>query len=181
MRGTVDGLDSALPLALLLPGVYQEDAFAQRLMSGFDVVLAPVLATLDDLAAYVDPRLAPDDFVRWLAGWVGVPFDASWTPERRREVVAHAVPMHRRRGTLAGVVDLVRLAVGDDADIKVKDTGGASWSQAPDAPLPGGPEAALHVVVTVGDPDTVQMRRLHDLVAATAPAHVLCTVDVVRR
>jgi phage tail-like protein len=33
-------------------------------------VLAPVVATIDCLGAYLDPALTPEDFLRWLGGWV---------------------------------------------------------------------------------------------------------------
>ena len=72
MRGIVPDLASAVPIAQRLPGVYQEGDFTQRFVSTFDTALAPVIATLDGLPGYVDPWLAPPDFLDWLAGWVGV-------------------------------------------------------------------------------------------------------------
>jgi phage tail-like protein len=173
----IDGLDSALPLALQLPAVYQEDEFTRRLVSAFDAVLAPVLATLDDLPVYVDPRLAPDDFVAWLAGWVGAELEHATTPAALREVVATAVSLHRRRGTVGGVADVVRIATS--GDVEVVESGGARWARAPGTALPGVAPASLRVRVTVADPTGVDLRRLDALVASVKPAHVVHTVEVV--
>ena len=58
----------------------------QRFVSTFDTALAPVIATLDGLPGYVDPWLAPTDFLDWLAGWVGVEVDEEWTVPQRRQI-----------------------------------------------------------------------------------------------
>jgi phage tail-like protein len=173
----IDGLESAVPLVFGLPAVYQEDEFTRRLVSAFDTALAPVLATLDDLPVYVDPRLAPDDFVAWLAGWVGAELEHATTPAARREVVATAVSLHRSRGTRAGIADVVRIATR--GQVEVVESGASGWATEPGSALPGEAPAAVHVRVTVADPAGVDVRRLDALVAAVKPAHVVHTVEVV--
>jgi phage tail-like protein len=179
MRGTVPGLATPHPLAPTLPAYLQEDGFAVRLTQGLDEVLAPVLSVLDCLEAYVDPRLAPDDFLEWLAGWVGAQLDDAWDDERRRLRVASAVSLHRHRGTLAGVRAVVELATGGDVD--VEETGGVSRSVEPTGdpaePTPPG----LTITVRVDDPDGVRLRALEELVDATKPAHVPHSIQVVAR
>ena len=98
-RGIVAGLATPAPLVQRLPGVLQDDEFTQRFVGAFDEAYAPILATLDSLACYFDPRLAPADFVDYLAGWVGVQLDDSWDLEQRRAIVAGAALVHRSRGT----------------------------------------------------------------------------------
>ena len=186
MRGVVDDLTSAAPLALQLPAVLQDDDFAQRFVSAFDVALAPILATLDDLPAYVDPHLAPDDFVEWLSGWVGVEFAGGWDLPTRRAVVAGAVAGYRRDATVGGIRAAVQRATGaTEEDVTVTDSGGARWSATPGAPLPGDTGASLHVRVVVdGEPAdglAVLQRRVERLVAAMKPAHVVATVEVSSR
>lgn len=95
-RAAVPGLPSRYPIGGQLPALYAEDDFAQRFTAGLDTVLAPVFATLDNLPAYFDPRLAPADFLSWLAAWVGGVDDPRWPVELRREAVARAVELHRR-------------------------------------------------------------------------------------
>ena len=62
----------------MLPAMFHDDDLSQRLCGGLDDVIAPVPATLDSFWAYLDPALAPVDFVEWLAGWVGLELDQTW-------------------------------------------------------------------------------------------------------
>ncbi|MCI3153039.1 MULTISPECIES: phage tail protein [Streptomyces] len=71
MRGSLDGLGSSAPIGAMLPAIFADDDLAQRFVAGLDEVLAPLLVVLDNLDAYFDPALAPLDFTRWLADWVG--------------------------------------------------------------------------------------------------------------
>ena len=71
-------LVSPHPLGAYLPALYQEDEFAQRWTSGLDVVLAPIFHSMDNIEAYLDPRLAPADFLDWLASWMGLVADETW-------------------------------------------------------------------------------------------------------
>ena len=177
MRGAIPGLPSPHPLAAALPALYQEDEFTREFVSAFDEVLAPVLSTLDNFPHYLDPMLAPIDLVDWLAGWLGVVPDESWPAARRRELVARAVTLYRRRGTLRGLADQVALATG--GEVEVRDSGAVTWSGTPGTPLPGSGDVAVRVRVRVDDPAKVDARRLKRLVAAAKPAHVAHHVEVV--
>ncbi|MGH9198184.1 MAG: phage tail protein, partial [Acidimicrobiia bacterium] len=75
MRESAPDLETPYPLGQTLPAIFQEDDFALRFVSAFDRVLAPVISTLDNVSAYLDPKIAPPDFVEWLAGWVGLALD----------------------------------------------------------------------------------------------------------
>ncbi|WP_460606713.1 phage tail protein [Jatrophihabitans fulvus] len=177
-RGMVDDLESSAPLGQRLPAVMQDDPFAMRFVSAFDTAFAPVLATLDDLAAYVDPHLAPDDFVRWLAGWVGVELGDATPPEVRRDLVAGAVELFRQDGTVAALAQAVALVTGG-ADVEITESGGARWSQVSGTALPGDASATVRVRVTAADGASVDRRRVAAAVAALVPAHVVPTVEVV--
>ena len=176
MRGTVGGLTSPVPVSSRLPAVLQEDELLVRFTGAIDDVLAPVFLTLDALACYVDPHLAPADFLEWLCAWVGIEPDDTWSTQRRREIVAHAAEVHRWRGTRHGVAEAVRLVV--DGDVQVDDSGGSTWSAAPVGPLPGTPAPALRVRVTARGP--VARRRVERVVAAVTAAHVPVTLEIVQ-
>jgi phage tail-like protein len=177
-RGTVPGLPTPHPIAGLLPAVYQEeDPFAVRFTAGLDEVLAPVLATLDCLDAYVDPLLAPEDFLDWLAGWVGAVLDENVPLALRRSAVAGAAALHRRRGTVAGLRSALELLTGGTVD--VADSGGAAWSATPGGVPPG--ESVPWVAIRVVAPPGVAVRSVEAVVAAAKPAHVKHSVEVVNR
>jgi phage tail-like protein len=178
MRGTVEGLTTPHPLGELLPGVYQEDAFAQRLCDALDSVLAPVIATLDCLEAYLDPELTPLDFLDWLAGWVAVTLDQNWPEERRRALVANAGELYRWHGTVKGITEHVALYTGVSPE--VTDSGGAVWSPVPGGPLPGSPTFEVVVRVRVADPSTLNPNHLDAVVSAVKPAHVAHRVEILQ-
>ena len=176
MRGTIPRLQSAHPLAPFLPSALQEDRFTTGFVAGLDEVLAPILTSLDNLAAYLDPRLAPEDFLFWLAGWMGVDVDATWPLERRRQLVACAIDLYRRRGTAVGL--RLHLEVCTGGQVEISESGGVAWSQTHGAQLPGEEVPRLAVRVTVDDPSQLPQRVLDDLVAAAKPAHVLHHAEV---
>ena len=178
MRGTVVGLANSSPFIAMLPAIYQEDEFTERFTAGFDDVMAPILATLDCLIDYVDPLVAPEDFLEWLSGWVGIELDEGWPIERRRAVVSSAVEMYRMRGTVAGLRANLEVLTG--GTVEVVDSGGVSWSKDPDAPLPGEASPRLAVRVAVDDVSAAPTDLVAAAVAAAKPAHVVLRVEVVR-
>jgi len=178
-RGLVRTLSSPHPLGEALPALFQEDGFTQRFMSAFDSALAPIFATLDNLTAYLDPWLAPPDFLEWLGSWFGLVLDDAWSVDRRRAVLANAFEFYRMRGTVKGLKAQVETLTGGTAEII--DTGGVATSTKAGEALPGSPNFALMVRVAVDDPSTINASRLDALVAAAKPAYVTHKVQVVKR
>ncbi len=166
----IAGLASPAPLVHRLPGVLQDDEFTQRFVSAFDDVYAPILTTLDSLACYFDPHLAPPDFVDFLAGWVGIELDDSWSVQQRRAIVAGAAVVHRRRGTRRGIEEALGLGLG--GEVTITESGGCTWSQTPGGELPGTGPARMTVRIEVREPAEVDPRRVESLIEATKPAHV---------
>jgi phage tail-like protein len=159
-----------------LPGIYQDDGLVQDLCSALDEVIAPVVATLDCLPAYLDPETAPADVLEWLAGWVGVVLD-DVVPERRRGFLRRAAELHRWRGTAHGVRSAVAAWCGVEPELV--ESGGSGWSAEGGTPLPGEPTPGLFVRVRLRESAAVDVSRLDALVAATKPAHVPHRVEVV--
>jgi phage tail-like protein len=177
-RGLVRSLASPHPLIETLPALFQDDGFTQRFVSAFDAALAPIFATLDNLAWYFDPWLAPEDFLEWLAGWFGMTLDESWSVERRRTLVAKAYDFYRMRGTPSGLKAQVEALTG--GTVELHETGGVTTSTTAGTAFPGSPNYALLVRVTVDDPTAVNLSRLDRLVAEAKPAHVTHKVELVK-
>ena len=175
-RAHVPGLASPHPLGERLPAIYLEDSFVQRLASALDEVLAPVFSSLDNLDAYLDPALAPEDFVHWLGEWVGLAPDESWPLDRRRAVLAEAVDLYRVRGTARGLAAYLRLLTG--ADVEIEETGGTTYSTGADPEPPGSPNFAMVVKLRASDAPHLDLARLDALVAAAKPAHVAHRIEV---
>ncbi|MER7755102.1 phage tail protein [Kitasatospora sp. NPDC097643] len=168
-RALLPGLATRHPIGSQLPGLYAEDEFTQRFTAGLDEVLAPILCTLDNLAGYFAPPLAPADFLALLAHWTGAPV-------ARPEAVAAAVRLHAVRGTRAGLAAVVRQVYGVEPEIE--ENGGAAWSAVSGAALPGAAAPALLVRLRVADPRAVDQAALAALVAANCPAHLPVRVEV---
>jgi phage tail-like protein len=175
MSRTAVLVPSPYRLGELLPAMYADDDFAQRLTAGLDAVLAPVLSTVDNLAAYLDPDLTPVDFLAYLASWVGVRLEPAWPLAARRAVVGRAVALHRLRGTGPGLVERLWLCLGVYA--QVLDGPGATWSATPDTELPGSPVAEVVVRVWPGPSGVLDPDQVGALVAASCPAHLRCVVE----
>lgn len=160
-----------------LPAMFLDDAFVQRFCDGLDDVLAPVPSALDNFWAVLDPELTPPDFLDWLGSWVGVEMDRTWPVQRHRAMVASAAALYRRRGTCAGLADLIELSVGVRPDLG--EGGGVAWSQAPNGPFPGRDGAELVVRLPMDTPDEVVIGRLNALIAANKPGHLRHRVEFV--
>jgi phage tail-like protein len=148
------------------------------MLASLDEVLAPVISTIDNFDAYLDPRLTPEDFLAWLAGWVGIAMDEGWDEARKRMVVARAVELYRLRGTAAGLAGQVEIQTG--GTVEIVENGATGWSVDPGGELPGSPDPLVVVRITVPDPKAIDTQRLDMLVAAAKPAHVLHRIEIVK-
>ena len=166
-------------MTALLPSLYQDDEFALRFVSGLDELLAPVLVTCDSIDAYVDPELAPVDFVEWLAGWVGLELDDNWPESRKRALVARAADLYAWQGTSQCLADVIEIYTGVRPEIE--DSGGVAWSAAPDGDIPGSPAMEVTIRLRAADAATIDLARLDRLVSRAKPAEIVHRVEVVDR
>jgi phage tail-like protein len=179
MRTDLPGLANPVPLIGLLPSIFHEDPVAQRFCAGLDEVLSPVFATLDCLDAYLDPALAPEDFLEWLTMWVGAALREDWPIARKRALIARTVDLYSRRGTVAGLREEIELHTG--GEVQIKETGGIASSQTPAADLPGEAVPRVAVRVIVDDPSLVKFAWIDEIVASSKPAHVMHQLEIVGR
>ena len=105
--------DSYLPL---LPAIYAVDSpagdFLQRLLTLFQSFFEGVETEIATLPLLFDPALAPTRFLDWLAGWLGVELDESWSDAKRREAIAEGFAWFARRGTRKGLEHAIEFATG---------------------------------------------------------------------
>lgn len=178
MRGLIEGLDTPHPIGLELPGLFHDDDFTQRFTSALDEVLAPIFLTLDAIEAYVDPWLAPEDFLTWLSEWLGIPIEQDLPETRQRRLVAQAATLYGWAGTAKGIAEVVEAYTGVRPE--VEDTGGTSWSASPGGDIPGTDGPGVTVRIRVDDPATIDSARVERLLAGFVPASVVATVEVVK-
>jgi phage tail-like protein len=176
VRGLVVDLEARQSLLGSLPGLYQEDDLARALVAAFDASLAAVVSTIDNFPAYLDPALTPDDFLDWLAGWVGLLPDETWPLQRRRALVAVASQVFRRRGTAAGLAMHLKLLTA--GEVEVTDSGGVSWSRTPGTAAPGDDSYSVAIRVKPPKKETLDAARLEAIVATATPAHVSHAITI---
>jgi phage tail-like protein len=112
------------PLVGLLPSIYQEQPQVRQLLGAFETVLfggtdsavglAGIIAALPEL---LDPQRARPEFLPWLARWVGLRIPPGLPLDAQRELIAHAVPLYQRRGTKAGLQQLLDIVSGSRASV----------------------------------------------------------------
>lgn len=176
MRGTVSGLPSPHPLGMTLPGLYRDDPFTQALCAALDEVLAPVVSVLDNLPAYLDLSMAPEDLLPWLTRWVGIAVDPALPGHRQRELLRAAASLQGWQGTARGIELAVEALLG--VDVEVLETGAAAWSTDPGAALPGSPGAQVLVRVDAPPGAATDPELVETVVAAVVPAHVVHRVEI---
>jgi phage tail-like protein len=154
-------LQSSAPVGAVLPGILQEDPLLLQLCGMLDDLVAPVVAALDCFDAYLDPALAPADFLPWLGALLGA--------SSERLDIASATADHAQCGTVGVLRRHAAYAAGVDlAQVTVIDPGGVSWSQAPGhaTSLPPGTEPIRVVVQVAAD----EAARVDELAATTRVA-----------
>jgi phage tail-like protein len=176
-------VSAAYRVSGLVPALFHEDPLFLELCAAFDDLLSPVVTALDCFTAYLDPSLAPEDFLAWLGSLVGAepdpvagagPGSAAGTGSGDggsfRALIAGAVRSYHVRGTPDGLRDAVAAATGVPADqVRVTECGAVTWSQSPGLaePPPFDPVVEISLPALPGqDPDAVAARAR----AAAAPS-----------
>lgn len=107
-----------------LPATYSEDPdsrdFMERFLSIFDTLRDKIARQVTDIASYFDPGAVPigqtsqQDFLQWLASWLGLTLDRHWPEEKRRELLRNAYRLYELRGTPEGLRMHIRLYMDID-------------------------------------------------------------------
>jgi len=189
-----------------LPPVYHEDPvsadFLDRFLSYFDTVFAELEETVEGFTAYLDPDGAPPgDFLAWLAGWLDVEFFANWSDATRRDILRHAISLYKRRGTVGGLREMLRLHTGTSEPpvivehFRLRDYAARRETGEPDlvngqpylagTPLETTPAGSLAHRFTVVVPNRVarsdeEIAALRRLIEIQKPAHTDYRLRVVR-
>ncbi|MEV5775796.1 phage tail protein I [Streptomyces antimycoticus] len=100
----------------LLPPAFREDPaaddFTERFLSLFDATLAQLDRVIERYPSLLDPAGVPDQALPWLAGLLGLSFEAGWDARTRRALLAAAPELYRRRGTPWALREAVRIVFG---------------------------------------------------------------------
>jgi phage tail-like protein len=153
-----------------------DDAIAQMICASLDEVLAPIISVLDCYDSYLDPHIAPIDFVRYMSAWILVHPEEGWDDSAVRKSLAHAIRFYELRGTARGLRDYLKEVF--NVDVMVEDSGSVTTSRDFTDPttwtVPGSP--AVKVSVQGSQASSANMDLIHTLLEVAIPAHVTATL-----
>jgi phage tail-like protein len=125
VRLTGDGFGSAAVDAIrayfprqsyleFLPPVFSADDesrwFLERFLSIVQTRWDELQTLTDGIAAYFDPKAVPPGaFLAYLARWLALPLEGTWTEEQKRRLLAAAPQFYRSRGTIASLRAYLRI------------------------------------------------------------------------
>lgn len=95
-----------------LPALYREVDFVDRFLAIIEQAFDPVVQTMDELWAYLDPLTAPEALLPFLAHWVGWTSAAHWDVKQQRRLIRNAVTLYRWHGTRRGLRFYLHLYTG---------------------------------------------------------------------
>lgn len=100
----------------LLPPAFRQDPaaddFTERFLSLFDASLDELDRVIERYPALLDSAGVPDRVLPWLAGLLGLSFEAGWDARTRRALLAAAPELYRRRGTPWALEEAVSIVFG---------------------------------------------------------------------
>lgn len=159
-----------------LPEILREDPMLAAIVRAFEAVLVgAVERPLAGLHRYFTPgpgladgERAPDEFLPWLAGWLGLGLRPEWDGPTRRRLIAAAVELYRLRGTRAGVRLALALYLDDPTAVQIYEF--------------TAPPHFFQVVLAARTSDPVALSRtdrcVRALIEQTKPAHTVYGIQI---
>jgi len=112
-------------LTKYLPAVYQDNAesasFLDRFLANAEGFFTAIEDRILQARELFDPRTVPADYLPWLASWLGFSFDFTWGEPLQRFFLENAPQFFQTRGTLDGVVRMIRMSLDQCADSSLFD------------------------------------------------------------
>ncbi|MES3518347.1 MAG: phage tail protein [Natronomonas sp.] len=109
-----------------MPELYQEDngsaKFLERFLSIFETSFVDVQSEIGSISRYFDPHGVPSDSLEWLEEWLAADEYREWPESARREYLARAPELYKKRGTRAGLREVIELYLRHATDEQSRGT-----------------------------------------------------------
>jgi phage tail-like protein len=119
-----------LDLLSYLPAIYEEVAQKENsplraLLLISDSFFSDIEQAINEIDEYFDPSRTPSqaqrDFLSWLASWVALTLDESWSERKKRYFVRNAAQIYRYRGTTKGLKFMLSQFFDKPIDVDVEE------------------------------------------------------------
>lgn len=183
-----------------LPGIYRDNKFMWQFLhiddaeqnlkiidigqylNIFEDIMRPLENTIDNLSLYFDPMMTPESFIPWLASWLDLIPDPSWTVKKRRELIKSAAMIHRLRGTKRGLSEYLRIYTGSVPEISEAVQGMKldSDTRLGINTILGSPGSANSFTVTleIDGNNEVDIDTVRAIIDSQKPAHTVYTLQI---
>lgn len=118
-------------LLRLLPVIYQEQPAVVLFVDALESMLiderpdsGSLAALISALPALMRPAETREEFLPWLARWIGLELPPDVPLDVQRALVQHAVPLYQRRGTPGALQQLLDIVTGARATVIEPETAG---------------------------------------------------------
>ncbi len=166
-----------------LPEIYRNNDFIGRLLNIFEQTLEPDVNILNSLWAYFDPTLTSEQFLPFLAHWLGWRLTPSLSLQQQRYLVRHALQLYRSRGTRHGLRLYLHLITGLPLDenlpesekhIRIEETFGKQFTIGKtligsQALIGGGQPHHFKVTLTKIPPQTIDKALVRQIIKQEKP------------
>jgi phage tail-like protein len=96
-----------------LPAIYQEDEQSRRLLAQFLSIFESIFVDIEqDILSstkYLDSAGIPAEYLSWLGQWLALEMDQTWSETAKRELLAKAPMLFKKRGTREGLVEILQI------------------------------------------------------------------------
>lgn len=103
-----------------LPAVYQDNvtsaSFLDRYLANTEGFFTVLEGRIQQVQELFDPLTVPPEYLEWLASWLGISFDFTWNTATRRFFLENAPRFFQSRGTMDGVIRMIRMSLDQCAD-----------------------------------------------------------------
>jgi phage tail-like protein len=147
-----------------LPVGMLDSTFFVKFVSLFQHLANSLLEDADNVEHVVDPTVAPEPMLRWLATWIGLDsIDPQLPSELQRLIVRSSARTLAWRGTKAGLTEFLQMTSGAPAEVT---DGGGVWREGQ------APADTAYVRMSVASTGWLPEKDFIALLRDEIPAHV---------
>lgn len=103
-----------------LPTAYGQDEpsadFLDRFLANVEGMFSTLEGRIAEAQMLFSPESVPSAYTNWLLNWFGLSLDEGWDETRKRLYLRHAMTLFNQRGTVQGLIRLLRLATSPCPD-----------------------------------------------------------------